>query len=132
MQAPAISLITGVAFDKDSQIWISSPLGLFHEKAAGGWESVPPNDLPKRDGKITALDYDPHTGQLTAVVDGSTDVFASTDGRRWRAVHDVGFPVHKLVSNGTSMLALTMYEGLVSFDKTMSARLEEIDSSSNK
>jgi hypothetical protein len=30
------------------------------------------------------------------------------------------------------MVALTMYEGLVSFDKTMSARLEEIDSSSNK
>ena len=77
MQAPAISLITGVAFDKDSQIWISSPQGMFHEKAAGGWEYVPTNDLPK--GKITAFDYDQHTGQLTAVVEGSNDVFGSLD-----------------------------------------------------
>jgi photosystem II stability/assembly factor-like uncharacterized protein len=130
MQAPSISLITGVAFDKDSQIWISSPQGMFHEKSSGGWEYVPTNDLPK--GKITALDYDQNTGQLTAVVDSSNEVFASIDGRKWRPVHDVGFPVHKLISNGSSMVALTMYEGLVSFDKTMSARLEEIDSSSNK
>jgi len=130
MQAPAISLITGVAFDNNSQIWISSPQGMFHEKSSGGWEYVPSNDLPR--GKITALDYDQHTGQLTAMVDSSNEVFASNDGRKWRAVHDVGFPVHKLVSNGNSVVALTMYEGLVSFDRTMSARLEEIDSSSNK
>ena len=130
MQAPAISLITSIAFDNNSQIWISSPQGIFHEKSTGGWEYVPSNDLPR--GKITALDYDQNSGQLTAVVDSSNEVFASTDGRKWRAMHDVGFPVHKLVSNGSSVVALTMYEGLVSFDRTMSARLEGIDASSNK
>jgi photosystem II stability/assembly factor-like uncharacterized protein len=122
MQGPNVALITGIAFDNNAQIWLASPQGLFHEKSAGGWEYVPSGDLPK--GKIAAINFDQRSDRLLAVVDSSNEVFASQDGRKWRPIHDVGFPIHKVVAAGEAMVALTMFDGIVSIDQAMSARLE--------
>ncbi len=116
MQAPAISLISSMAFDKNGQIWIASPQGLFREKTTGGWEQVYSADMPK--GKITALHYDQRSGQMLMIADSSSSVFASTDGRKWRPMNDVGFPVRNVVPANDSMIALTMYDGIVALDNT--------------
>ena len=82
-------------------------------------------DLPK--AKITSLDYDEHSHHLLAIVDGSSEGFGSQDGRKWHRMEDAGLPLHRAVPMHDHIVALSMYEGIVTFDanERMSARVEE-------
>ena len=127
VQSLPVTLITGIAIDDNSDVWISSAQGLFRQHDRGGWEPVNAQ-LPK--AKIVSLDYDEHSRELLAIVDGSSEVFASRDddGRRWHRVEDAGLPLHRAIPMRNHMLALSMYEGIVSFDNNnerMTARAEQ-------
>jgi photosystem II stability/assembly factor-like uncharacterized protein len=113
MPAPSVSLMTGMALDQDGRIWVSSPQGLFHEKAKGGWEAVKTN-LPE--GGIKALTYDQNMHRMYAVADSSNEVFASADGQNWTSVYEGAFDVHKVVASGNTLLVITKYDGIVSFN----------------
>jgi hypothetical protein len=82
-------------------------------------------DLPK--AKITSLDYDEHSHHLLAIVDGSTELFGSSDGSKWHRMEDAGLALHRAIPLHDRVLALSQYEGIVSFDGNdrMSARMEQ-------
>lgn len=122
-QSLPVTLITGIAIDDDSNIWISSAQGLFCQRKGGSWQAMS-TDLPKT--KITSLDYDERSHHLLAIVDGDSQVFGSDDGSRWRRVQDAGLPLQRAVPMRDHMLALSMYEGIVSFEGNdrLSARME--------
>lgn len=120
MQSPSVSLITGMALDQNQLLWISSPQGLFHEKANGGWEAVK-TDLPE--GNIRGLSYDAGMRRMYAVVDSSNEVYASTDGHNWSSLYEGGYAVNKLLPAGDALLVITKYEGIVSFGSNQSAKL---------
>jgi len=109
MESPSVSVITGMILDQDGRLWVSSPEGLFHEKAMGGWETVK-TDL----GGIKSLTYDQNLHRMYAVADGSNEVFASTDGRKWTSVYEGGYAVHQVVPAGNTLLVVTKYDGIVS------------------
>lgn len=113
MESPSVSVITGMILDQDARLWVSSPQGLFHEKAIGGWEAVK-SDLPE--GSIKALTYDQNMHRMYAVVDSSNEVFASNDGRKWTSVYEGGYAVHEVVPAGNTLLVVTKYDGIVSFN----------------
>jgi len=113
MPAPSVSLMTGMVLDQDGRIWVSSPQGLFHEKAKGGWEAVKTN-LPE--GGIKALTYDQNMHRMFAVSDSSNEVFASADGQNWTSVYEGSYAVHKVVPAGNTLLVVTQYDGIVSFN----------------
>jgi photosystem II stability/assembly factor-like uncharacterized protein len=113
MPAPSVSVMTGMVLDQDERLWVSSPEGLFHEKATGGWEAVK-TDLPE--GGVKALAYDGHMHRMYAVMDSSNEVFASNDGRNWTSVYEGGAAVHNLVPAGDRLLVVTNYDGIVSFN----------------
>ncbi len=119
-----VSLITGVAIDHTGDVWLSSAQGLFHQHNGGRWEPMM-SDLPK--AKITSLDYDERSKHLLAIVDGSSQVFGSQDGQKWHRMEDAGLPLHRAIPLHDHMLALSMYEGIVSFDndRRMSALAEQ-------
>jgi len=120
MPAPSVSVMTGMVIDQDEHLWISSPQGLFHEKANGGWEAIT-NDLPQ--GSIKALAYDQRMHRIFAVVDSSNEIFASTDGHSWASVYEGGYSVHNVVPNGDTLLVVTNYDGIVSFNTNVNAKL---------
>ena len=113
MEPPSVSLMTGMILDQNERLWISSPQGLFHEKAKGGWEAVKTN-LPE--GGIKALTYDQNMHRMFAVVDSSNEVFASTDGQNWTSVYEGSYAVHEVVPAGNILLVVTKYDGIVSFN----------------
>lgn len=119
-----VTLITGVAIDDNRDVWISSAQGLFQQHNRGSFEPVY-SDLPK--AKIASLDFDEHSKHLLAVVDGSSEVFGSVDGQKWHRMEDAGLPLHRAIPLRNRMLALSMYEGIVSFEgnERMSARMED-------
>ncbi|PYY02138.1 MAG: hypothetical protein DMG63_01450 [Acidobacteria bacterium] len=123
-QSLPVTLITGIAIDADQNLWISSAQGLFRQQKGGTWEPMS-TDLPK--AKITSLDYDQSGKHLLAIVDGSSEVFGSADGQRWHRMEDAGLPLHRAVPMRDRMFALSLYEGVVSFEGSnrMSARMEE-------
>jgi len=123
-QSLPVTLITGIAIDDDSNLWISSAQGLFRQQKGGSWQQMN-SDLPKT--KITSLDYDERSHHLLAIVDGSTEVFDSNDGRKWHRLHDAGLPLHRAIPLHDHMVALSMYEGIVSFEASdrISAMMEE-------
>ena len=57
----------------------------------------------------------------------SSEVFASADGQRWHRMEDAGLPLHRAIPMRDRMFALSMYEGIVSFEgnNRISARMEE-------
>jgi photosystem II stability/assembly factor-like uncharacterized protein len=122
-QSLPVTLITGIAIDDDSNVWISSAQGLFRQQKGGTWEPMS-SDLPKT--KITSLDYDQHSHHLLAVVDGSTEVYGSADGSKWRRMEDAGLFLQRAVPVHDHIMALSMYEGIVSFEgnERLSARME--------
>lgn len=124
-QSLPVTLITGIAIDDDQNLWISSAQGLFRQQKGGSWQAMY-TDLPK--AKITSLDYDEHGHHLLAIVDGATEVFGSPDGRKWHRMQDAGLPLHRAIPLHDHMVALSMYEGIVSFDANdrMSAKMERI------
>ena len=123
-QSLPVTLITGIAVDYDQNLWISSAQGLFRQQKGGSWQPML-TDLPK--SKITSLDYDQSSHHLLAIVDGSSEVFASADGQRWHRMEDAGLPLHRAIPMRDRMFALSMYEGIVSFEgnNRISARMEE-------
>lgn len=120
MPSPSVSVMTGMILDQDERLWVSSPQGLFHEKANGGWEAVK-TDLPE--GSIKALTYDEHKHRMYAVVDSSNEIFASKDGNNWTSVYEGGYAVHNVVPAGDTLLVVTNYDGIVSFNTNVSAKL---------
>jgi len=121
MPSPSVSLMTGMILDQDERLWVSSPQGLFHEKAAGGWDTVKTN-LPE--GNIKALTYDNRMHRMYAVVDSSNEVFASTDGQSWTSVYEGAYAVHEVVPAGDSLMVVTKYDGIVSFSaRDLNAKL---------
>jgi ligand-binding sensor domain-containing protein len=122
-QSLPVTLITGIAIDDDSNVWISSAQGLFRQQKGGTWEPMS-SDLPKT--KITSIDYDQRSHHLLAVVDGSTEVFGSEDGHRWKRIEDAGLTLSRAVPVRDHIMALSMYEGIVSFEgnERLSARME--------
>jgi photosystem II stability/assembly factor-like uncharacterized protein len=122
-QSLPVTLITGIAIDDESNVWISSAQGLFRQKKGGSWQPMS-TDLPKT--KITSLDYDERSHHLLAIVDGDSQVFGSEDGSRWRRMQDAGLPLQRAIPMRDRMLALSLYEGIVSFEGTdhLSARME--------
>jgi photosystem II stability/assembly factor-like uncharacterized protein len=123
-QSLPVTLITGVAIDESQSLFIASSQGLFRQQKGGTWEPMY-TDLPK--AKITSLDYDAHSHHLLAIVDGSTELYGSVDGRKWHRMEDAGLPLHRAIPMQNRILALSMYEGIVSFEGSdrMSARMEE-------
>jgi photosystem II stability/assembly factor-like uncharacterized protein len=113
MPSPSVSLITGMILDQDQRLWVSSPQGLFHERAIGGWEAVK-TDLPE--GGIKSLSYDQHMRRMYAVMDSSNEVFASTNGQNWSSVYEGSYAVRELVPAGDTLLVVTKYDGIVSFN----------------
>ena len=120
MPSPSVSLMTGMILDQEEHIWVSSPQGLFREKANGGWEAVK-GDLPE--GSIKALSYDQRMNRMYAVVDSSNEIFASTDGRNWTSVYEGGYSVHNVVPSGDTLLVVTNFDGIVSFNTNVNAKL---------
>jgi photosystem II stability/assembly factor-like uncharacterized protein len=121
MESPAVSLMTGMILDQNGLLWVSSPQGLFHEKAKGGWETVSTN-LPE--AGIKALTYDQNLHRMFAVADSSNEVFASTDGLNWTSVYEGAYAVHKVVPAGDTLLVVTKYDGIVSFNaRDLNAKL---------
>ena len=122
-QSLPVTLITGIAIDDESSVWISSAQGLFRQQKGGTWQPMT-SDLPQ--AKITSLDYDEHSHYLLAVLDGSSQVFGSEDGHKWRRMEDAGLPLHRAVALRDRILALSMYEGIVSFEggERLSARMQ--------
>jgi len=123
-QSLPVTLITGIAVDTDQNLWISSAQGLFRQQNGGSWEPMS-TDLPKT--KITSLDYDQIGHRLLAIVDGSSEVYGSADGQKWHRMQDAGLPLHRAIPMRDRMFALSMYEGIVSFEGSnrISARMEE-------
>jgi ligand-binding sensor domain-containing protein len=123
-QSLPVTLITGIAIDGDQNLWISSAQGLFRQQKGGSWQPMY-SDLPK--AKITSLDYDESSHHLLAIVDGSSEVFGSADGSKWHRMQDAGLPLSRAIPLRDHMMALSMYEGIVSFEGSdrMSARMEE-------
>ena len=123
-QSLPVTLITGIAIDDQQNVWISSAQGLFRQQKGGSWQPMY-TDLPK--AKITSLDYDEHSHHLLAIVDGSTEVFGSSDGSKWHRMEDAGLALHRAIPLRDRVLALSQYEGIVSFDGSdrMSARMEQ-------
>jgi ligand-binding sensor domain-containing protein len=120
MPAPSVSVMTGMILDQDGHLWVSSPEGLFHEKATGGWEAVK-TDLP--DGGVKALAYDKAMHRMYAV-DAANEVFASNDGRNWTSMSEGGYTVQNLVPAGDTLLVVTKYDGIESFNtRDVNARL---------
>jgi photosystem II stability/assembly factor-like uncharacterized protein len=120
MPAPSVSVITGMILDQNERLWVSSPEGLFHEKAAGGWETMK-TDLSE--SNIKALSYDQHMHRMYAVT-ASNEVFASTDGRNWTSVYEGGYSVHNVVPAADALLVVTNYDGIVTFNsKDLNAKL---------
>ena len=122
-QSLPVTLITGIAIDDESNLWISSAQGLFRQEKGGTWEPMT-TDLPKT--KISSLDYDARNQRLLAIVDGSSEVFGSSDGHKWRRVEDAGLTLQRAVPIRDHIMALTQYEGIVSFEgrERLSARME--------
>jgi ligand-binding sensor domain-containing protein len=122
-QSLPVTLITGIAIDEESNVWISSAQGLFRQQKSGSWQPMT-SDLPQ--AKITSLDYDEHSHHLLAIVDGSSQVFGSEDGHKWRRMEDAGLPLHRAIPLHDRILALSQYEGIVSFEgsERLSARME--------
>jgi len=121
MPAPSVSLMTGMILDQNARLWVCSPEGLFHEKAKGGWETVKTN-LPE--GSIKALTYDQNMHRMFAVVDSSNEVFASNDGKNWTSVYEGAYAVHEVVPAGDTLLVVTKYDGIVSFNtRDLNAKL---------
>jgi len=123
-QSLPVTLITGIAIDGDQNLWIASAQGLFRQQKGGTWQPMS-TDLPQ--AKVSSLDYDERSHSLLAIVNGSTEVFGSADGRKWHRVQDAGLPLHRAIPMRDHMMALSLYEGVVSFDGSdrMSARMEE-------
>jgi ligand-binding sensor domain-containing protein len=123
-QSLPVTLITGIAIDDSQNIWISSAQGLFRQEKGGSWEPMM-TDLPK--AKITSLDFDQRSHHLLAIVDGSSEVFGSSDGTKWHRMEDAGLALHRAIPMRGGILALSQYEGIVSFDSgsRMSARMEQ-------
>ncbi|PYY14249.1 MAG: transcriptional regulator [Acidobacteria bacterium] len=123
-QSLPVTLITGIAVDTDQNLWISSAQGLFRQQKGGSWEPMS-TDLPK--AKITSLDYDQSSHHLLAIVDGSSEVFGSADGQKWHRMEDAGLPLHRAIPMRDRMFALSLYEGIVSFEgnNRMSAAMEQ-------
>ena len=123
-QSLPVTLITGVAVDPDQNLWIASAQGLFRQQKGGSWEPMS-TDLPK--AKITSLDYDQASHHLLAIVDGSSEVYGSADGQKWHRMQDAGLPLHRAIPMRDRMFALSLYEGIVSFEgnNRISARMEE-------
>ncbi|MBV9435040.1 MAG: transcriptional regulator [Acidobacteria bacterium] len=123
-QSLPVTLITGVAVDNNQNLFIASSQGLFRQQKGGSWEPMS-TDLPK--AKIASLEYDEHSHHLLAVVDGSTELFGSMDGRKWHRVEDAGLALQRAVPLQNRILALSLYEGIVSFEAgdRMSARMEQ-------
>jgi photosystem II stability/assembly factor-like uncharacterized protein len=123
-QSLPVTLITGIAIDGDQNLWISSAQGLFRQQKGGSWQPMY-SDLPK--AKITSLDYDERSHHLLAIVDGSSEVFGSADGNKWHRMQDAGLPLSRAIPLRDHMMALSMYEGIVSFEGNdrISARMEE-------
>jgi photosystem II stability/assembly factor-like uncharacterized protein len=123
-QSLPVTLITGIAIDDQQNVWISSAQGLFRQQKGGSWQPMY-TDLPK--AKITSLDYDEHSHHLLAIVDGSTELFGSSDGSKWHRMEDAGLALHRAIPLHDRVLALSQYEGIVSFDGNdrMSARMEQ-------
>jgi len=123
-QSLPVTLITGIAVDPDQNLWISSAQGLFRQQKGGTWEPMS-TDLPK--AKITSLDYDQNSHHLLAIVDGSSEVYGSADGQKWHRMQDAGLPLHRAIAMRDRMFALSLYEGIVSFEgnNRISARMEE-------
>ena len=113
MPIPSVSVMTGMILDQNQRLWVSSPEGLFREKSIGGWEAVKTN-LPE--GGVKALTYDQSMRRMYAVVDSSNEVFASTDGQNWTSVYEGGYPVHEVVPAGNTLLVVTKYDGIMSFN----------------
>ena len=121
MPLPSVSFVTGMILDKNERLWVSSPQGLFHEKAVGGWEALKTN-LPE--GNIKALTYDASMHRMYAVVDSSNEIFASADGQNWTSVYEGGYAVHEVVPAGDSLLVVTKYDGILSFNaRDLNAKL---------
>lgn len=122
-QSLPVTLITGIAIDEESNVWISSAQGLFRQQKGGTWQPMS-SDLPQ--AKITSLDYDARSHYLLAVLDGSSQVFGSDDGRKWRRIEDAGLTLHSAIPLRDRILALSLYEGIVSFEgsERLSARME--------
>ena len=122
-QSLPVTLITGIAIDGDQNLWISSAQGLFRQQKGGSWQPMY-SDLPK--AKITSLDYDERSHHLLAIVDGSSEVFGSADGNKWHRMQDAGLPLSRAIPLRDHMMALSMYEGIVSFEGNdhLSARME--------
>src|SRR5205085_1577554 len=123
-QSLPVTLITGIAIDGDQNLWIASAQGLFRQQKGGTWQPIS-TDLPQ--SKVTSLDYDERSHNLLAIVNGSTEVFSSADGRKWHRVQDAGLPLHRAIPMRDHMMALSLYEGVVSFEGSdrISARMEE-------
>jgi len=123
-QSLPVTLITGLAIDDEQNLWISSAQGLFRQQKGGSWLPVS-TDLPKT--KITSLDFDERSHRLVALVDGSSEVFGSSDGNKWRRIEDAGLALHRAIPVHGSIMALSQYEGIVSFESgsRMSARMEQ-------
>ncbi len=123
-QSLPVTLITGIAIDDSQNIWISSAQGLFRQEKGGSWEPMM-TDLPK--AKITSLDFDARSHHLLAIVDGSSEVFGSSDGTKWHRMEDAGLALHRAIPMRGGILALSQYEGIVSFESgsRMSARMEQ-------
>ncbi|HVH86877.1 MAG TPA: YCF48-related protein [Terriglobales bacterium] len=113
MPIPSVSVMTGMILDQNQRLWVSSPEGLFREKSIGGWEAVKTN-LPE--GGIKALTCDQSMRRMYAVVDSSNEVFASTDGQNWTSVYEGGYPVHEVVPAGNTLLVVTKFDGIMSFN----------------
>jgi photosystem II stability/assembly factor-like uncharacterized protein len=113
MPAPSVSVMTGMILGEDERLWVSSPQGIFHEREIGGWEAVK-TDLPE--GGVKALAYDKRMHRMYAVVESSNEVFASNDGRNWTSVYEGGYAVHNLVPAGDTLMVVTKYDGIVSFN----------------
>jgi len=96
----------------------------FRQQKGGTWEPMS-TDLPK--AKITSLDYDQNSHHLLAIVDGSSEVYGSADGQKWHRMQDAGLPLHRAIAMRDRMFALSLYEGIVSFEgnNRISARMEE-------
>ena len=120
MPSPSVSVITGLILDQNERLWVSSPEGLFHEKATGGWETIK-TDLSETN--IKALTYDQRMHRIYAVM-ASNEIFASTDGRNWTSVYEGGYAVHNVVPAADALLVVTNYDGIVSFNsKDLNAKL---------
>jgi len=123
-QSLPVTLISGIAIDGSQNVFIASSQGLFRQQKGGTWEPMS-TDLPK--AKITSLDYDEQSHHLLAIVDGSSEVFGSTDGRKWRRIEDAGLLLTRAVPLHDHILALSMFEGIVSFEGNdrLSARMDQ-------